>query len=198
MANNALPVPPGQLASGSTYYAILVNSAGLYYRNDGASPEAFNSAHWSLYVAAAAAAGTGGTWAFVFPSNCPAGNWTVQPYLQSGGSPAFGDSIALGAQDAAWNGSYIVDLTDIPTTIIASGTLQSGSASVVVLASGSPSEDGWGTGNLITLTLSGVSETRSIVEYNGSTKAASLNIPLHAITPSSSTTYVISTVRSST
>ena len=83
-------------------------------------------------------------------------------------------------------------------SVIASGTLQSGTASVVVLASGSPSEDGWATGNLITLTLSGVSETRSIVEYNGSTKAASLNIPLQAIAPSSSTTYVISTVRSST
>jgi hypothetical protein len=117
MANNALPVSPGVLTANSWYYAVLANSAGLYYRNDGGAPEAFNSAHWSFYYAGLAQASAGGSWAFVFPSNCPNGTWTVQPYLRAGGSPAFGDLVALGAQDATWYNGALVEPGNVSVEI---------------------------------------------------------------------------------
>jgi hypothetical protein len=91
------------LPTGSTLYAVLINSAGQIWNTSGTPAfEAYNGSNWTDYDIAMTEAGAG-----LYFGDMPAvvaGNYNYVVYEQAGGSPAITDDIN-GMGTIAWDGS---------------------------------------------------------------------------------------------
>jgi hypothetical protein len=90
--------------TGSTLYAVVHDARGYYWT--GTAWETLTNAHWATYVIALAEAPAG---SYRYEGDFPGvgvGAYTVEVYLQAGGSPAQTDTI-LAQFAASWSGTPV-------------------------------------------------------------------------------------------
>jgi len=96
--------------SGGAVYAVLMNATGRIYNTVTAGFETPQDANWSDYDITLAEAGTTGIYRGDMPS-VAAGIYYVVAFVQSGGSPAVGDS-DIGDGKIEWDGTTEITLSD--------------------------------------------------------------------------------------
>jgi hypothetical protein len=101
----------GQHASGRTLYAQFWTATGTVW--NGASFEAYVAGRWAFYDVALTEYGSSGLYSVTIPTMAAATYITVL-FEQAGGAVAEGDP-TVGAATMAWDGSAIVDTSDIIT-----------------------------------------------------------------------------------
>ena len=101
----------GEHAVGRTVYAQFWSSTGTVW--NGSSFEAYNVANWANYDVALTEYGSSGLYSASIPAMAAA-TYVAVLFDQGGGAVAEGDP-TVGAATIAWDGSAIVDTSDIIT-----------------------------------------------------------------------------------
>lgn len=100
--------------AGQTLYAILWDDDQPW---NGSAFEVFNSSNYSTYDIAGTEKGSTGYYVFTFPAGIAAGFYKAMIFRQDGGSPAQGDTVWDGPIDLHWDGTQLISLADIMTSI---------------------------------------------------------------------------------
>lgn len=122
-------------AAAATLYAQVLDSTGSIY--NGSTFETIADANWGTYDIAMTEAGTASQ---IYQGTFPvvsAGIYTIFVYIQAGGSPAVGDTLA-GVGKVEWDGTAELSLTGAVADVwgYATRTLTQGAASVTAAVDG--------------------------------------------------------------
>ena len=142
---------------GATAYFIVRNNVSQPWNTSGTPAfENYNSGHYTAdYAITMSEQGSSGFYAGTFPSAIPAGIYSVEARLQSGGSPAENPATdpVIGTGIVQWSGSVLEPLTGIPALLLSTAISSSPTQGTVEDALLAAEAQGFGKWTIVGTTL---------------------------------------------